>query len=136
MKHTLSREIAMKRLYAETVGGTDSIEEALEQTERDMSEENKLFSDRLYDGVHAHQTEIDETIEAHAKDWSIQRIAKVDLSILRVAVYELLYETAIPEGATVNEAVELAKGYDEPDTVAFVNGVLGGFMRGEFPEAA
>jgi N utilization substance protein B len=129
MKHTLSREIAMKRLYAETVGGTDSIEEALEQTERDMSEENKLFSDRLYDGVHAHQTEIDETIEAHAKDWSIQRIAKVDLSILRVAVYELLYETAIPEGATVNEAVELAKLFGGEKSAGFVNGILGAIAK-------
>lgn len=129
MKHTLSREIAMKRLYAETVGGTDSIEEALEQTERDMSEENKLFSDRLYDGVHAHLTEIDETIEAHAKDWSIQRIAKVDLSILRVAVYELLYETAIPEGATVNEAVELAKLFGGEKSAGFVNGILGAIAK-------
>ncbi len=119
----------MKRLYAETVGGTDSIEEALEQTERDMSEENKLFSDRLYDGVHAHQTEIDETIEAHAKDWSIQRIAKVDLSILRVAVYELLYETAIPEGATVNEAVELAKLFGGEKSAGFVNGILGAIAK-------
>ena len=129
MKHTLSREIAMKRLYAETVGGTDSIEEALEQTERDMSEENKLFSDRLYDGVHAHLTEIDETIEAHAKDWSIQRIAKVDLSILRIAVYELLYETAIPEGATVNEAVELAKLFGGEKSAGFVNGILGAIAK-------
>ena len=109
----------MKRLYAETVGGTDSIEEALEQTERDMSEENKLFSDRLYDGVHAHQTEIDETIEAHAKDWSI----------LRVAVYELLYETAIPEGATVNEAVELAKLFGGEKSAGFVNGILGAIAK-------
>ncbi len=129
MKHTLSREIAMKRLYAETVGGTDSIEEALEQTERDMSEENKLFSDRLYDGVHAHLTEIDETIEAHAKDWSIQRIAKVDLSILRIAVYELLYETAVPEGATVNEAVELAKLFGGEKSAGFVNGILGAIAK-------
>ena len=109
MKHTISREIAMKRLYAETVGGTDSIEDALEQTERHMSDEDVLFSDRLYEGVHAHMEEIDRTIGEHAKDWSIARIAKVDLSILRIAVYELLYEPGIPEGATVNEAVELAK---------------------------
>ena len=120
----------MKRLYdAETVGGTDSIEDALEQTERSMSEENKLFSDRLYDGVHAHLAEIDETIEAHAKDWSIQRIAKVDLSILRIAVYELLYEAGIPEGATVNEAVELAKLFGGDKSAAFINGILGAIAK-------
>ena len=119
----------MKRLYAETVGGTNSIEDALEQTERSMSEENKLFSDRLYDGVHTHLAEIDETIEAHAKDWSIQRIAKVDLSILRIAVYELLYEAGIPEGATVNEAVELAKLFGGDKSAAFINGILGAIAK-------
>ena len=78
MSHTLSREIAMKRLYAETVGGMETMEDAIEQSEREMlSDEDALFSDRLYEGVHAHLAEIDEEISAHAKDWSIGRIAKV-----------------------------------------------------------
>ena len=119
----------MKRLYAETVGGTDTIEEALEQTERGMSETDKLFSDQLYEGVHAHTEEIDGVIESHAKDWSIGRIAKVDLSILRIAVYELLYESGIPEGATVNEAVELAKLFGGEKSAGFVNGILGAIIK-------
>ena len=120
----------MKRLYAETVGGSDTTEEVLEQTERgEMSAEDTLFSDRLYEGVHAHMEEIDAEIEAHAKDWSVQRIAKVDLSILRVAVYELLYETNIPVGATVNEAVELAKAFGGDRSPAFINGVLGAVAK-------
>lgn len=126
MKHTLSREIAMKRLYAETVGGKDSIEDALEQTEQGaLDDEDAFFSDRLYEGVHAHMEEIDREIETYAKDWSIQRIAKVDLSILRIAVYELLFEPGIPVGATVNEAVELAKLFGGDKSPAFINGVLG-----------
>ena len=130
MKHTLSREIAMKRLYAETVGGTDTLEDALEQTEQGaMSDEDAFFSDRLYEGVHAHLEEIDREIEAYAKDWSIQRIAKVDLSILRIAVYELLFETNIPIGATVNEAVELAKAFGGEKSPAFINGVLGAVAK-------
>ena len=129
MKHTLSREIAMKRLYAETVGGVDTIEDALEQTERSMSETDRQFSDRLFEGMHAHAEEIDGVIESHAKDWSIGRIAKVDLSILRIAVYELLYETGIPEGATVNEAVELAKLFGGEKSAGFVNGILGAIAK-------
>ena len=130
MSHTVSREIAMKRLYAETVGGVDSLEDALEQSEREaLSEEDALFSDRLYEGVHAHIEEIDNEISAHAKDWSIGRIAKVDLSILRVAVYELLYERAIPVGATVNEAVELAKEFGGEKSPGFINGVLGAIAK-------
>ena len=130
MSHTLSREIAMKRLYAETVGGVDTMEDAIEQSEREMlSEEDALFSDRLYEGVHAHRTEIDEEISAHAKDWSIERIAKVDLSILRIAVYELLYEKSIPVGATVNEAVELGKEFGGEKSARFINGVLGAVAK-------
>ena len=130
MSHTLSREIAMKRLYAETVGGTDTIEDALEQTECGaLSEEDAAFSDRLYEGVHAHLDEIDREIEANAKDWSIGRIAKVDLSILRIAVYELLYETGIPVGATVNEAVELGKAFGGDKSPGFINGVLGAIAK-------
>lgn len=129
MKHTLSREIAMKRLYAETVGGSDTLEDALEQTEHTMSDEDMLFSDRLYEGVHTYEAEIDKIIEAHAKDWSLARIAKVDLSILRIAVYELLYEPGIPEGATVNEAVELAKLFGGDKSSGFVNGILGAIAK-------
>ena len=130
MSHTLSREIAMKRLYAETVGGVDTMEDAIEQSEQDaLSEEDMLFSDRLYEGVHAHMSEIDEEIGSHAKDWSLNRIAKVDLSILRVAVYELLYERGIPVGATVNEAVELAKTFGGEKSAGFINGVLGAVAK-------
>ncbi len=130
MSHTVSREIAMKRLYAETVGGMDSMEDALEQSEREsFSEEDALFSDRLYEGVHAHMEAIDEEISAHARDWSIGRIAKVDLSILRLAVYELLYEKGIPVGATVNEAVELGKEFGGEKSAGFINGVLGAVAK-------
>ena len=130
MSHTLSREIAMKRLYAETVGGVDSIEDALEQSERTaLSEEDALFSDRLYEGVRAHLEEIDAEIEQHATDWSVGRIAKVDLSILRIAVYEILYERSIPAGATVNEAVELAKEFGGEKSARFINGVLGAVVK-------
>ncbi len=119
----------MKRLYAETVGGTDTIEDALEQTEHAMSDEDMLFSDRLYEGVHRYLSEIDSAIEAHARDWSVSRIAKVDLSILRIAVYELLYEPNIPEGATVNEAVELAKLFGGEKSAGFINGILGAIAK-------
>ena len=130
MSHTLSREVAMKRLYAETVGGVDSIEETLEQSENHMlSDEDASFSDRIYEGVRAHLEEIDGEIGLYAKDWSIERIAKVDLSILRIAVYEILYETGIPVGATVNEAVELAKEFGGEKSAGFINGILGAIAK-------
>ncbi len=129
MSHTLSREIAMKRLYAETVGGIDSLEDALEQSEFTLSDEDALQMCIRDRGVHAHLAEIDEQIAANAKDWSLNRIAKVDLSILRIAVYEILYEKGIPAGATVNEAVELAKQFGGDKSGGFINGVLGSVVK-------
>ena len=77
-------------------------------------------------------SDIDTLISDHlSKGWKISRISRISLAVLRVAVYEMKYVDAVPVSVAINEAVELSKGYDEPDTVAFVNGVLGGFMRGE-----
>ena len=77
------------------------------------------------------RSEIDGFIERYAKGWKLERISKTALAVLRCAICEILYMDDIPNAAAINEAVELAKGYDEPDTVSFINGVLGGFMRGE-----
>ena len=69
--------------------------------------------------------DIDEKISANAKGWKIDRIAKAELAILRLAVYEALYDDGVPVGVAVNEAVELAKQYGEDNGAAFVNGILG-----------
>jgi N utilization substance protein B len=79
------------------------------------------------------RSEIDGYIERYAKGWKIERISHTALAVMRCAVCEILYMDDIPNAAAINEAVELDKNYDDPDTVAFVNGVLGGFMRGRFP---
>ena len=93
---------------------------------------------RLTSLMAENRSEIDGFIERYAKGWKLERISRTALAVMRCAVCEILYMDDIPNAAAINEAVELDKGYDEPDTVAFVNGVLGGFMRGEFgaPEAA
>ena len=82
-----------------------------------------------------HKEEIDAYIKRYAKGWKLERISHTALAVLRCAICEILYMDDIPNAAAINEAVELDKGYDEPDVVSFVNGVLGGFMRGEFGEA-
>ena len=79
------------------------------------------------------RSEIDGFIERYAKGWKLERISRTALAVMRCAICEILYMEDIPNAAAINEAVELDKNYDDPDTVAFVNGVLGGFMRGEFP---
>ena len=82
-------------------------------------------------GVSGHLQEIDEIIRKYSDSWHITRISGSALAVLRVAVYEILYRSDVPVGAAINSAVEIDKHYDEPETAAFVNGVLGGFVRGE-----
>ena len=82
-------------------------------------------------GVAARQAELDAYIQKYAVGWKPERISRTALTVMRVAMFEILYVGDVPAGAAINEAVELAKGYDEPETVAFINGVLGAFVRGE-----
>ena len=84
----------------------------------------------MLDGVGAHTEEIDEFVSKYSKDWMIDRIARVDLSILRIAIYEMLYRKEdVPTGAAINEAVELAKRYGGERSYAFVNGILGSVAK-------
>ncbi len=126
-KRYLAREIAMKVLYARMCGGEDRIPEVLEQSEleSDMSERDQAFFDALVAGVTLHREEIDAAISAHARGWQLSRIARVDLCILRIAIYELMFEQDIPVGASINEAVELAKSFGEEKSPQFINGILG-----------
>ena len=93
------------------------------------SKENREFADddyveRAYFKIVESKEEIDATIGEHAHGWKTQRLSRVSRAILRLAVYELLYEKDIPASVTINEAVELSKKYDEEKARAFINGVL------------
>ena len=88
---------------------------------------------RLVSGVAEHAAELDTYIEKYAKGWRFERISLVASAIMRVAMYEILYMPDIPAAAAINDAVEIAKHYEAPETVSFINGILGAFMRGELP---
>ena len=89
---------------------------------------------RLVKGVDEHAAELDGYIAKYAKGWSFSRIPLVASAIMRVAMYEILYMPEIPNGAAINEAVEIAKKYETPETVKFINGILGSFVRQEVTE--
>ncbi len=91
---------------------------------------------RLSGLVTEKREELDAIITRYAKDWKIERISKTALAVMRCAICEMLYIEDVPVGAAINEAVELDKNYDEPDTVSFVNGVLGAFVRAELDRPA
>lgn len=88
----------------------------------------------LVSGVAEHGAELDGYISKYAVGWNFARIPLVAAAIMRVAMYEILYMPEIPNGAAINEAVEIAKKYETPETVKFMNGILGSFVRQEVSE--
>ncbi len=83
----------------------------------------------VLNGVVAQVNQLDQLIVEHSKDWTLDRMAKVDLAILRVAIYEMKFMDDIPVRVSINEAVELAKQFSYPEAGAFINGVLGSVSR-------
>ena len=86
---------------------------------------------RAVKGVAVHGYELDRYIEKYSVGWKFERIPLVAAAIMRLAMFEILYMPDIPNGAAINEAVEIAKKYEDPDVVRFVNGLLGSFVRAE-----
>jgi len=87
------------------------------------------FAERLVQGVLTHAETIDAIIRENAANWSLERMARTDRNILRMAIYELLHVDDVPGSVTINEAVELAKIYGDADSGRFVNGILGNVLR-------
>ncbi len=88
---------------------------------------------RLVEGVAEHAARIDALIDAHASNWSLERLPDVDRAILRMAVFELLWADDVPDLVVIDEAVELAKTLSTDDSPAYVNGVLGAVVDAEVP---
>ncbi len=86
---------------------------------------------RIIKGVSEHGAELDGYIEKYAVGWKFGRISRTAVAILKTAMFEILYMPDVPNNAAINEAVELAKRYEEPMTVPFINGLLGTFSRNE-----
>ncbi len=87
--------------------------------------DDQEFITSLVEGVLKHQNELDGIIQPIAPEWPLSQIARIDRAILRIGVYELLYNKSVPSKVVINEAVELAKGFGADNASKFVNGVLG-----------
>lgn len=105
-----------------------------EDEEVTVSEKDQTYMEEKYHHVTEHIPEIDEMLNRTSEGWKTTRMGKVDLAILRLAVYEMKFDEDVPVGVAINEAVELAKKYDTEDATSFINGVLGSAARAEFPQ--
>ena len=118
-----AREQAFILVFEQAVRGED-----MNSILHDAAEARDLvpsaFGEREALGVEEHREEIDQVIEKHIRGWSLRRLSKVALALLRLAVYEMMWEQSIPYSVSINEAVELAKTYGGKDDATYINGVL------------
>ena len=126
------RELALQALYSKDLVqdanfALKRIIESFGEGEEPTLEVNSkayAFATELVTGVAAHLADIDARISDKSKHWSMSRMARVDLNILRLAVFELVYRPDIPKNVTMNEAIEVAKKFGADDSASFVNGIL------------
>lgn len=129
-ERTSARKCAAQILYSGAIRNTSAFK-LLE--EGSMTCLEATVSDYAYDlvkGVEEHKGELDERLSAISKNWSVSRMPLMDLAILRIALYEMLYVDVVPVSVSINEAVEMAKEFGgEDDSPKFVNGMLGNVAR-------
>ena len=123
------REQAFILLFEKSFNTESSVEELLELAKELAMFEDDEFSSKLIHTACDNIEQIDEYISNNSKGWKINRISKVALAVIRLALAEILYIDDIPDGVTVNEAVELAKKYSTPEDASFINGLLGTVVR-------
>ena len=120
-----ARQTALELLYEREIWG-NTIAAVIEKHARTEPEKPlPAFGRRLLEGIEGHRGTIDEVIDKYSENWVLERLPLVDRNILRIAIYEMLYEPSIPFSVSINEAIELAKLYGSPDSGKFINGVLG-----------
>ena len=127
MSRTTARETAMRLLF-EAEFNTDPQDTLAMMEPLDLTEQDKIFMARIKSGVLENLDQIDAALAPYIFGWQPQRLAKVDRSILRLAVYELLFSD-VPASVVVNEAVNMAGVFSSDESTAFVNGILGNFVR-------
>ena len=123
-----AREQAFQILFEQAVTGA-KIDDILHDASEARDFIPNSFAEEVAFGVEENSQQIDSVISQHIRGWSLHRLSKVALALLRLAVYEMLFDDSIPTSVSINEAVELAKKYSTEKSSRFVNGVLGSAAR-------
>ena len=121
-----NRMSAVQFLYQWEVNRSDELADDLYRFFENQEEARPYYSfaEELIHGTIENIETIDQEITSHASNWTFERIAKVDLAILRLAIFELLHRTDIPPIVSINEAIDLSKIFSNPDSKRFINGIL------------
>lgn len=132
MNRRKSREIAMKLLFEMSINKeelNEIIHNFKENTDTSLKDVDFEYINKIIQGVQDNIETIDSKIEENLTKWKLNRLSKIDLTILRISTYEIIFVEDIPEKVAVNEGIELAKKYSAENSPAFINGVLGNMMK-------
>ncbi len=144
MSRKTARTAAMQMIFEKVSGGQggedtlkmvyDELRETgvpgiREVSSSEPDDEDREYILRAFEGVLSNRERIDNLIEKTAKGWKLERMSLVDLTILRLAVWEILYDPKVPGSVSIAEAMELTERYSDPEDKAFVNGILGTILR-------
>ncbi|WMJ81860.1 transcription antitermination factor NusB [Clostridium sp. MB40-C1] len=132
MNRRKSREIAMKLLFEMTINKEEYkyiLERFKENTEIKLQDVDFEYITKIIQGIEENIKIIDGQIENNLRNWKLNRLSKIDMSILRLATYEIMFLDDVPDKVSVNEAIELTKKYSDDNSPAFINGVLGNMIK-------
>lgn len=138
MSRRKARELALQVMFQMDVGGSEpetAIAQAFNRevegdwSPRQLPEKDAEYCRQLVSGAWANRQESDQLIAQHAREWSVDRMATVDRSILRMAIHEIFHVADVPDGVAADEAVELAKAFSTAESGKFINGILGSIIR-------
>ena len=132
MRRRELREQIFKLLFRVEFNPAEDMPEQVQlffQQDEPLKEKNQEEITQKYEKITEHLAKIDEMIEETSSGWNISRMGKVDLTILRLAVFEMKFDEDIPVSVAINEAVELAKKFGQDESPSFINGVLAKFAK-------
>ena len=134
----MARECALKMLYEieiKKVKGSQELEDVINLSREDtgeftvQDEKSKSFMENLVRGVFKEKKYLDGCIQEHAKNWTLERISKIDKNVMRIAIYEMKHIEEIPFAVSIDEAIEISKKYGAQDSDKFINGILDSIMK-------
>lgn len=144
MSRRKSRDVAVKLIYQQEfdneivdldrvidlyIDNAHYLDDENEQIDINYTKEiDRTYLKEILLGVNEDKDRLDELISKHAKGWSLERMSKIDIAILRLATFELFYRPDIPKKVSINEAIELAKKYSYDEASSFINGILAGIV--------
>lgn len=130
MGRKIARESTMKLLYQMDINDDFSKKEISIFLENNELKSDEIeYINEVVKGINENIEEIDSYIEKYSEGWKIKRLAKIDLAILRIAIYEIMHKEDMPPQVSINEAVDVSKKYSTDESSKYINGLLGTFLK-------